>query len=637
MFDFVRSHTRLFQFILLILILPSFVALGVNGYSSFMDGANATVASVDGHKITQSEWDAAHRDQSERMRRQAPNVDAKLFDTPEARRETLENLLRERVLQAAARGQKLFVSDERLATLFRNDPQFAYLRNPDGTPNKAVLAAQGMTSDMLAYRLKQDLTLRQVTAGVSDTALASTANALIAFDAFLQQREVQLQRFEGKDFIAKLNPTDADVEAFYKLPANSAKFQLPETADIEYVVLDLEAMKASVSFSDKDLHDFYEQNQSRYVLAEERRASHILIKADKSAPADERAKAKARAEALLAEARKNPAGFAELARKNSQDEGSAARGGDLDFFPRGAMVKPFEDAAYVLKQGELSPVIESDFGYHVIQLTGIRGGDKKSFESVRADIEQEVRKQKAQAAYAGLAEQFGNLVYEQSDSLKPVADKLKLAIQTATVQRKPLPGTLGPVASAKLLDAVFGNDALRNKRNTEAVETAPSQLVSARVVQYKPARVPELADVKAAVREQLLKKLAAEQAVKAGEARLAELKQSGSLAGLDAAETVSRAKAGKLPAKVLDAVLRADASKLPAFVGVDAGEGSYVVVAVNKVLPRDAALADAQRLTQQYAQAWAGVETAAYYNALKAQHKASIKAPAAAASAASAP
>lgn len=633
MFDFVRKHNRLFQLMLLILILPAFVLVGVEGYSRFMDGSNAGVATVDGRKITQSEWDAAHRNQVDRLRSQMPNLDMKLVDTPEMRRESLDQLVRERVLLAAANGQHLNISDERLQQLFRTDPQFAFLRNPDGTVNKNLLLAQGMSSEMFVQRLRQDLTLRQVMLGVAGTAVAGKANAGVAFDALLQQREVQLQRFEAKDFLAQIKPSDADLEAFYKDPANNARFKLPETAQIEYVVLDLESLKGGVTVSEDELKKYYEENQARYTVAEERRASHILIKADKDTPAPERAKAKARAEELLAQARKNPAGFAELARKNSQDEGSATRGGDLDFFPRGAMVKPFEDAAYALKQGEISNVVESDFGYHVIQLTGVRGGDKKSFESVRADLEQEVRRQLAQKRYAELAEQFSNTVYEQSDSLKPAADKFKLAVQTAVVQRQPAPGATGPLASAKLLEAVFGNEALRNKRNTEAVETGPSQLAAARVVEHKPARLPELADVKAEVRAQLMNKLAAEAAAKQGKERLAALQKSGEATGLEPAQLISRARPANLPPKVLNELLRADVSKLPAYVGVDSGEGVYVLARISKLLPRDPAVIDEQRATQQYAQAWAAAESLAYYNALKTHYKVKINAPAAAASA----
>lgn len=633
MFEFVRKHNRLFQLILLILILPSFALVGIEGYTSFMDSSNTGVASVNGRKITQVEWDAAHRQQVDRMRQQMPNLDAKLFDSPEVRREALDGLVRERVMQAAAAEQHLMVSDERLNMIFRNDPQFAFLRNPDGTLNKGLIAAQGMSSQMFLERLRQDLTLRQVTAGVAGSAIASSANSAVAFDALLQQREVQLQRFDAKDYVANIQPTEAQIEAFYKDSANAAQFQKPETAQIQYVVLDLEALKAGVSFSEDDLRKYYAENASRYSVAEERRASHILIKAEKSASAEARAKARTQAEELLTQARKTPAAFADLARKNSQDEGSAANGGDLDFFGRGAMTKVFEDAAFALKQGEISNVIESEYGYHVIQLTGVRGGDKKSFESVRPEIEAEVRKQLAQRRYSEVAEQFSNLVYEQSDSLQPAADKLKLTVQTATVQRTPQPGLTGPLASVKLLDAVFGNEALRNKRNTEALETGTSQMTAARVVEHKPSHLQPLAEVHDKVRAQLLRQLATAEAVKAGQARLAVLQKGGDEAGLSAPTVVSRALARELPRKVLDAILVADASKLPSVIGLDAGDGVYVVARLSKVLPRDPAVVDAKRAAEQYAQAWNGAEAEAFIGALKARFKVSVKAPASAASA----
>lgn len=637
MFDFVRQHNRLFQFVLLLLILPSFAFVGMQGYTSMMGGANAGVASVDGRKITQAEWDAAHREQTQRVRNQNPTVDAKLLDTPEIKRQALEGLVTERTLQAAAAHQHFTPSVEAVNAKFWNDPQFAFLRNPDGTVNKALLAAQGMSPSMFLERLRQDYGLRQVTAPVEGSAVAGAAAPKLAFDSLLQQREVQLQRFELKDFAAKINPSDAELDAFYKDPANAAKFQLPESAQVQYLVLDVEALKKDVSFTEEDLRTYYKENSSRYGVPEERRASHILIKVDRNAPAAERAKAKAKAEELLAQVRKNPASFAEVAKKNSQDEGSAVNGGDLDFFGHGMMVKEFDAAVYAMKPGEISNLVETDFGYHIIQLTGTRGGDKKPFEAVRGEVETEVRKQLAQRRYSEAAEQFGNLVYEQSDSLQPAADKLKLQIQTATVQRQAQPGVMGPLASTKLLDAVFGADALRNKRNTEAVETGPSQLVSARVVQYNPARVPPLADVKDKVRGQLINKLAGEQAKKAGEARLAALKANATdTAGLAAAETVSRAKPQGLSRAQLEAVLGADAAKLPAVVGVPAEDGGYVVVRINQIQPRDAAVIDDKRAAQQYAGAWARAEAQAYLAALKSQYKAVIKV-AAPASAASAP
>lgn len=633
MFDFVRSNTRLLQFLLLLLIVPSFVFFGVQGYTSFRDQANAEVAEVDGHPITQQEWDQAHLRAVDRARRQMPGIDARIFDSPQIKRETLDQLVRERVILTAVNRQNVAVSDERVLRTFQTDPQFAPLRNPDNTVNKALLAAQGMSSEGFLQQLRQELAMRQVLQPVNETSVTPKAAAKSALDAFLQRREVQVQRFDAKDYLAKVSPTDAEIEAYYK--SHEAQFRAPEQAQIEYVVLDLESLKQGISVPEDELKKYYNENLARYTQAEERRASHILVKAEKSAPAEERAKAKAKAEALLAEVRKNPASFAEVAKKNSDDPGSKERGGDLDFFARGAMVKPFEDAVFSMKPGEVSNVVESDFGFHIIRLDAVRGGTVQPYEQVRGPILEEARKQQAQKRYAEAAEQFSNMVYEQADTLQPVVDKLKLAKQTATVQRQPAPGASGPLASQKLLDAVFGNDALRNKRNTEAVEVGPNQLAAARVLQHTPARTLPLAEVKERVRERVAAEQAAALARKEGEARLAQLRQGGDAAGLPAPVTVSRNQPQNLPRPLLDAVLRADTSKLPALFGEALGDEGYAVVRIAKVEPPQLQPAEATQLEQAYARAWGGAESAAYYETLKRRYKAEVKAAAPAASAAS--
>jgi peptidyl-prolyl cis-trans isomerase D len=614
MFDFVRTHNRWLQLLLLILILPSFVVFGIQGYSSMTSGGNATVAKVDGQSITQAEWDASHQQQVERVRRQMPNADPKFFDSAAARGETLDALVRERVLQAASTRLHLAVSDDRLQRLFVSDPQFAMLRNADGSVNKDLLAAQGMSSEGFAARLRQDLAVQQVQGGINGSALAPTAVVAQALDALLQRREIRYTRFDAKAYVAKVVPTDVEVEAFYK--AHEAEFRAPEQASIEYVVLDLELLKQGISVPEDDLRKYYTENASRYTAAEERRARHILVKADKDAPADVKQKAKAKADALLIEARKNPAGFAELAKKNSDDTGSAVQGGDLDFFGRGAMVKPFEDAAYAMKPGEISEVVASDFGYHIIKLDAVRGGDKKPFDAVRASIEDEVRKQLATKKWAEAAEQFTNTVYEQSDSLQPVIDKLKLVKRTASVSRTPAPGATGALASAKLLEAVFGNDAVKNKRNTDAVDLGQNQLASARVLQYQASRTLPLAEVREVVRQRVAGEQAEAQARKDGEARLAQLKADPAAGELAAGATVSRQRPEGLPRAALDAVLGADVSKLPAAVGVVLPGEGYMVARISAVLPRELKPQEEQGLKAQVGQAWARAESEAYYQAL---------------------
>ena len=633
MFEFVRSHTRLLQLLLFLLVVPSFVLFGVQGYTRFSEPGMRAVATVDGQPISQSEWDLAHQRWLDQMRRQMPGLDAKLLDTPQARQETLDNLVRERVMRAAAQAGHLAPGDERLARIFRNDPQLAALRNPDGTVNKEFLAAQGMSSEGFAEQLRADLGTRQVMAGLGSASILPKASSSKMLDTWLQRREIEFERFMAADYASKVKPTDAELEAWYK--SNEAKLRLPEQARIEYVVLSLDAIKAGLTVPPADVAKFHEDNAARFTAPEERRASHILVNAPKDQPAAEREKARKKAEELLAQVRKAPASFGEVARKHSQDPGSAERGGDLDFFARGAMVKPFEDKAFSMKAGEISDLVETDFGYHIIRLDAVRGGQKKPLAEVRDEIEQTLRTQQAQKRFAEAAEQFTNTVYEQSDSLQPVIDKFKLAKQTATVQRSPSPGAQGPLASSKLLEAVFASDSLRNKRNTEAVDLGGSQLVSARVVEHLPARTPPLADVRERVRESVVREQAAALARKDGEARLGQVRQDAAKA-LSRRLVVARNQPQDLPREVLDEVLKAQADKLPAVAGVSLGDAGYAVVRVLKVLPREVDAQTEARLNAQLGQLWSAAEAAAYTEALKKRHRVELKPAAKAAAAAAA-
>jgi len=625
MFDFVRTHTKLLQFILVLLIFPSFVVFGIQGYSRFTDASNATVAKVGGHEIKQSELDQAHRVQVERMRQQMPGVDPKLFDSPEAKRQVLDGLVRDRLLQTVAVKENIRVSDAQLVNALQKMPELAAVRDASGKIDreayKAFLAARGLSDQAFEADLQQGLSRQQVMQGVSASTLAGKAATDAVIDAMLERREAQLQRFDAKDYLTKVNPSDTDVEAFYK--QNQAQFHTNEEARIEYVVLDLNAVKGQLSLSEDDLRKYYTENIKRYTSTEERHAAHILINAPKDAPAAEREKVKAKAQALLAEARKNPAGFAELAKKNSQDEGSAPRGGDLDFFGRGAMVKPFEDAAFAMKPGDISDLVESEFGFHIIKLLEVRGGEPKPFEAVRAQIVDEVSKPQAQKRYAEAAEQFTNTAYEQPDSLQPLVDKLKLTKVEATVQRTPAPGVTGPLSQPKLLEAIFATDSVKSKHNTEAIETGPNQLVSARIVEYHPERIQPLAEVRDRVLTQVRAQQAAAAARKDGEARVATLRQNPNEA-LPQTLTLSRSQTEKQPRKVIDAVLRADLAKGPAVAGVDLGDEGFVAIRVVKRIERAPSDPDNERARPFVAQTLSAAESAAYYEALKRRYKVDV-------------
>lgn len=630
MFDFVRKHTKIMQFLLFLLIVPSFVLFGLQGYER-MQEKGETVAKVDGHEISQLDWDNAHKAEVDRLREQMPTLDAKLLDSAEARYGTLERLVRDRVLAAAVQGSNLMVTDQRVARELQGNQQIAALRGADGKLDieryRQLLAQRGMTPEMFENQVRNDVALTRVLGGVTQSAFAPPSQVGVAVNSFFERREAQVARFNAADYKGKVTPTDADLQAFYK--DNPKLFQAPEQASIEYLVLDLAAAQQGITINEADLKTYYEQNASRIGGQEERRASHILVAVPKGAPEADKAKAKAKADELLAQAKKNPAGFAELAKKNSQDEGSAQRGGDLDFFTRGAMVKPFEDAVFAMKdKGEIAGPVESEFGYHVIQLTDVKVPKQRTFEEMKPELEAELRKQQAQKKYAEAAESFSNTVYEQSESLKPAADKLKLQIRTAEkVTRTPAPNTTGPTANPKFLAALFSPDAVERKRNTEAVEIGPNQMAAGRVTQYSPARTRPFEEVKDQVREQVVAAKAAELARKDGEAKLAAWKASPATAQLPAAVPVSRMDAGQ-PRQVIEAALRADPAKLPALVGVDLGAEGYAVVKVNKLLPRDTvAPQQAQQEAGQYTRAWGTAEAMAYYEVLKNRFKAQINVP----------
>lgn len=628
MFDFVRKHTKVMMSLLFLLIIPAFVLVGVDGFRQINAKGDA-VATIGSESIGQAEWDAAHNSEVDRLRASMPNLDVKMLDTPAARYMTLERLVRERVLTDAVQDARLNTSDARLARELQQVPAIAALRKPDGTMDveryRQLAASQGLTPEGFEAGVRSQLSVRQVEAGVLATAFSPPALANTALNAFYERREVQVMRFNASDYASKVNPGDAEIEAYYQ--SNSSLFQAPESAAVEYVVLDLATVKNSIVLNESDLKSYYEQNVSRLSGKEERRASHILINAPKDMPAQARTQARELADSLLAQIRKSPDSFADLAKKNSQDPGSAPNGGDLDFFGRGAMVKPFEDAAFAMKKGDVSDVVESDFGFHIIKVTDINAPKLRSFDELRPSMESDLKTQQAQRKFAEVAESFTNGVYEQSDSLKPVADRLKLEVKTATgLQRTALPGANGVLASPKLLAAIFSSDSLEKKRNTEAVEIAPNQLAAARITEYTAARTKPLMEVRAMVKERLVSTQAAELAKKDGSEKLAAWKSSAP-ANLGAALVVSREGNQVVPSAVLDAVLQADTATLPAWVGVDLGSQGYAVARVNQVLPRTPPVpAMAEQERKQYAQWVATAENQAYYKLLTQRFKVQIKA-----------
>jgi peptidyl-prolyl cis-trans isomerase D len=628
MFDTIRNNSKILMGLLVLLIIPSFVLFGVDGYSN-MGNRGAVVAKVGDLEITQQEWDAIHQQEVDRIRASAPNLDPKMLGSEEARYASLERMVNDRLIAVAAEKQLLVTSNQRLANYLQQDPSIASLRGPDGKLDmdryRQLAASQGMTPEMFEARVRRDLSNQQVLSSLQASAVASQRQTDTALQAYLQRREIQIQRFEPAAFAAKVQVTDADLDKFYQ--TQSERFRSPESADVEYLVLDAAALAKTIQLPEQDVKTYYEQNLQRLAGQEQRRARHILINAAKDAPAADREKARAKAEALLADVRKDPKAFADLARKNSDDPGSAANGGDLDFFAKGAMVKSFEDAAFALKKGDISSVVETEFGFHIIQLTEIKAPATPSLEAMRPKLEADLREQQAKRQFAELAETFSNSVYEQADTFKPVAEKLKLTIQQAQgLGRAPTPATAGVMANPKVLEALFSEESISKRRNTAAIELGNNTLVSARIINYRAAVVRPFADVKELVRTQFMLEQAQALAKAEGQARLNAWKAQPAQAQVGNAVVVSRDQTQGQPQAVVDAALRADPSAMPALVGVDLGAQGYAVVRVNKLVPREEPNAQQQAQSrEQFARLMGNAEAGAYLAHLRSQFKVEIK------------
>ncbi len=626
MFDAVRNNQRIVQLFLALITLP-FAFWGVDSYVRDV-GAGNDFASVGDSKITAQQFDKAFREQQDRMRQQlGANFRPETMNTPEARLAVLNSLVDQRLLLLEAAKGRLGASDDLLREIIGKIPalqengQFSMARYQN------ALAAQGMTQPQFESQLRQDLTLQQLVGALGDTGIVSNTAAEAMWRIQAEERQVAELRIAPEQFADQLGIDAAAVQKHYD--ENIKQFELPEQAKAEYVVLSLETLLAQTTVGEAEVKAWYDSHKERYQQAEERRASHILLMANASAPEAEKAKAKARAEEVLKEIERSPGKFAELAKKVSQDPGSAEKGGDLGFFGRGMMVKAFEDTVFKQKEGEVSGLVQSEFGYHIIKLTGVKGGKQRSMEEARPEIEGELKRQAASRKFAESAEAFSNTVYEQSDSLNPAAEKFKLKIQQSNwlprTTNPQIVAALGPLGNAKVLASLFSEDAVKNKRNTEAVEVAPNTLLAARVLEHRPAAAKPFESVKADIEARLKAQQAALLVKQAGEAQLATLQAGEDKANWALVKNVSRLQGRQVPPAAMQAIFKVGVQKLPAYVGVEVGGGNYMLYKIMKVSQPEKA-DDNQRkvLQREYSTMAAQEDFGAYLAALRARYKIEI-------------
>jgi peptidyl-prolyl cis-trans isomerase D len=606
MLETIRNHAQgWIAKIILGFIALTFAVWGVNWY--FEGGGQAAPAvSVNGEAVSQQEFLDALRQQQEQLGREAA-------DDPALRQRVLDQLVNTRLLTSAALRAGMQVTDAQVSAFlveleaFQENGKFSQQRLD------AWLRSRGMSPAYFNQMVRQDLLLRQVQSAYGEGTVVPMVVASRLGRLLAEQREVQERIFDVNQYLADIRIDDRAVQAEYE--AHRQDYMTPAQVRVQYLMLSPDVLAEQIQVDEAAARQYYEANQARYQEPEQRRASHILIRADAGMDAQRRQAARAKAEKLLQEVKADPGRFEKLAREHSQDPVSAERGGDLGAFSRDMMVKPFADAVFAMNKGEIRGLVESEFGYHIIRLDGIVPGSKLGFEVVKAEIMDELRQQEAQRRFAEVADRFSNLVYEQPDSLEPAAKELHLPLRVSGwVSRKEAePKVLG---NPRLLDALFAEEALVKKQNTEAIEVAPNVLVAARVLEHRPEGVRPLQEVAGEIRLKLTAKAARERAIAAGRKALEAAQAGEAPAGMSAPMTISRMQALNLPPEAVKAVFKARTDKLPAYVGVESREG-YRLYRINGVTAGAAAQEQVNLIRRDLQRLVAQAELQAFLEALR--------------------
>ena len=620
MLDKFRSYaqTKAAQVILALVLIP-FALFGIDSYLN-QAGNNLSIAKVDGYKITLPEYNRAIENVRNRIMSEGKKVDPAMFDSFEFKESVVDGLITKQLINNDIKKSKFKITDLQLSQYIIGMPEF----QKDGKFSQElydkVLQNNQLNPKKFEENIRNDLLIQQVRDGLRKLTFIPPNNLTETLKATSQQREVTVAEFKTKEYMVKASVNEKDMQAFYD--KNKSKFLAPEQVKAEFVVFSLTSILPTINVSEDEVKAFYKTNADKYQNQQQREASHILIAASKNAAPAEKAKAKAKAEDVFNQVKKNPKQFEELATKYSQDPESAKKGGDLGVFGRGMMVKPFDDAVFSMKVNEISSIVESDFGYHIIKLTKVIG-DGGGFDAIKLQIKAELIYQKAQDKFAALAEDFSNMVYEQSSSLDAVSKKFSLPIQkTDWISRSDSDKFFKNEA---LMNALYSKESIKDHRNTEAIEVTPNNLISARVVDYKAQTTKPFTDVKTSIEDYLKFEAAKKLVASEGEVALKSIVDASRKIDWQAAVLVDRKNAKGLSDAVINHAYKMPTDKLPSYSGFVDGDNGYVIVKVSQVsFPNDDNEENKNEFASSYSEALSFEYLSAYLKGLKAKASVSV-------------
>ncbi len=520
-----RAQGVVAWFIVILISVP-FALFGINSYLG--GGSEPIAATVNGQEITQREFEDGYRDFRENLRqRLGENYRPEMINETELRQEVLQLMIRNRLLMQEADALGLRVGDDLVKQVIASLSAFQVDGRFSQDAYERGVRLQGLTPAGFEQQIRRGLVSEQLSKAVTGSEFTTSAELQSLVALRLQRRDVEYLILPAANFLEGVEISDEAVATYYA--AHQNEFMAPERVKIRYLDLDVSSIAKSLTADDEALRAYYNQHQSLYKTPEQRRASHILIPVEEGSDEATVAQARKKAQAILERVRSGE-DFATVAKAESKDPGSADEGGDLGFFEAGVMEPAFDEAVFNLQPGEISDLVRTPFGFHIIKLTEIRPSTGKSFEEARDEVKQAYLKAEAERLFYEYAERLANIAYEEPHSLQPAADALGLEpAESGWITRDGGDGILG---APKVIGAAFSEDVLISGNNSEAIELSPEHVMVLRVVDHEEATIKKLDEVQQAIRDKLRLEKAVERASSEGDRLVARLVQGESLAAI---------------------------------------------------------------------------------------------------------
>lgn len=511
-----RAQTWIMWIIVILLIIP-FALWGIHQY--FGPNVNVAVASVNGEDLSQRQFRDTYQRQRQRMQALlGSQFDINRLSESRLKEEALNRMIEEELIVQTALNGGAYIGDEQLARIIRTMDVFKVNEQFSQGRYESWLRNQGYAPGGFENTFRRSLLAAQLHTGITTSALIPDAEVDQVLRLMEQKRSFDTLTVQVARYLQEHSPDEAEIQAFYE--AHPQAFMEPEQVQVRYLELTKEGIAAHVTVTDQQVKQRYEAQKDNYISPEKRRASHILLTLEEDAPQEEVARVEEKAKEIL-EKIKAGGTFKELAPKYSQDPATAGNGGDLGYFTRGTMSGPFEDAVFSMQEGAVSDPVRTEFGVHIIKLTGIQKRTVKPLGEVRESIRRELQVEQASQLFFDQAEQFANLVFENPDTLEVAAEALGLEIrETGFFTRE---GGEGIAAEPRVVDAAFSEEVLQGN-NGEPLELGANRLVALHLKEHKPAAEKPLAQVREEVIDRLKQEHARKRAAEVGKGSLDALR-----------------------------------------------------------------------------------------------------------------